>query len=109
MNTYLAIVLSPLGAAIIAGLFGRQIGRSGAQWLTIIGVTISFVLSVIVLKSQMLDGAETFNGTVYTSPEGHISGILNFLTFSKWPPFKLLFLFLFSFFIGHNFYCDLDL
>jgi NADH-quinone oxidoreductase subunit L len=66
MNTYLAIVLSPLGAAIIAGLFGRQIGRSGAQWLTIIGVTISFVLSVIVLKSQMLDGAETFNGTVYT-------------------------------------------
>jgi NADH-quinone oxidoreductase subunit L len=66
MNTYLAIVLCPLGAAILAGLFGRQVGRSGAHWLTIIGVTISFVLSVIVLKSQMLDGAVVFNGTVYT-------------------------------------------
>ncbi len=66
MNTYLAIVLSPLSAAVVAGLFGRQIGRSGVHWLTIIGVTISFVLSVIVLKSQMLDGAAVFNGAVYT-------------------------------------------
>jgi NADH-quinone oxidoreductase subunit L len=66
MNTYLAIVLSPLAAAIVAGLFGRQIGRAGAHWLTILGVTASFVLSVGVLKGQVFDGVPVFNGTVYT-------------------------------------------
>ncbi len=40
-NIYLAIVISPLIAAVIAGFFGRQIGRSGAHWVTIIGVGIS--------------------------------------------------------------------
>ena len=63
---YLAIVLIPLFAAIIAGLFGRQIGRAGAHWLTIIGVGIAFALSGMVLKSQWIDGAETYNGSVYT-------------------------------------------
>ena len=66
MNTYLIIVLSPLVAAIVAGLFGRQIGRAGAHWLTIIGVLVSFCLSLLVLKVQALDGAAVFNGTVYT-------------------------------------------
>ena len=32
---HLTIVLAPLLAAIIAGLFGRQIGRAGAHWLTV--------------------------------------------------------------------------
>jgi NADH-quinone oxidoreductase subunit L len=66
MNTYLTIVLSPLVAAILAGFFGRQIGRVGAHWLTISGVTISFVLSVNVLKGLLFDGVGVFNGTVYT-------------------------------------------
>jgi len=63
---YLAIVLAPLLGAIIAGLFGRQIGRAGAHWVTNIGVAISFVLSVLVFKHMVFDGGETFNGTVYT-------------------------------------------
>ena len=65
-NVYLAIVLAPLLGAIIAGLFGRKIGRAGAHWVTIIGVAISFLLSLIVLQHHVLDGAEPYNGTVYT-------------------------------------------
>ncbi|MFQ5634136.1 MAG: NADH-quinone oxidoreductase subunit L [Gammaproteobacteria bacterium] len=65
-NIYLTIVLAPLIASITAGLFGRQIGRAGAHRVTIIGVTISFVLSAVVLKGQLVDGDAVYNGTVYT-------------------------------------------
>ncbi len=51
----LTIVLAPLIASLIAGLFGRVIGRSGAHWLTIIGVAISFFLSLIVFKQVIFD------------------------------------------------------
>ncbi len=63
---YLAIVLSPLIGSLLAGLFGKVIGRSGAHWVTIIGVAVSFVLSVYVFKHMVIDGGESFNGTVYT-------------------------------------------
>ncbi len=63
---YLAIVLCPLIAALVAGLFGRQIGRAGAHTVTILGVGASFILSLLVLKDQWLDGAAAYNGTVYT-------------------------------------------
>ena len=65
-NVYLAIVLAPLMGAIAAGLFGKLIGRSGSHWATILGVGTSFVLSLFVFKHIVLDGGETFNGTVYT-------------------------------------------
>ncbi|HLF10480.1 MAG TPA: NADH-quinone oxidoreductase subunit L [Gammaproteobacteria bacterium] len=64
-SVYLSVVLAPLIAAAIAGLFGWKIGRAGAHWVTIIGVSISFVLSLFVLKSLVFDGAEPYNGTVY--------------------------------------------
>ena len=63
---YLAIVLAPLIGSIVAGLFGRQIGRGGAHWVTIIGVAISFVLSLVVFKSVVIDDDPIFNNTVYT-------------------------------------------
>ena len=63
---HLTIVLAPLAAAIIAGLFGRQIGRSGAHWITILAVGLSFVLSVLVLKHLYLDGGQPENYSVYT-------------------------------------------
>ena len=63
---YLFVVLSPLIASIIAGLFGKQIGRSGAHWITIIGVGISFFLSLIAYKHIFYDGGEIYNGVVYT-------------------------------------------
>ena len=65
-NVYLAIVLAPLIGAILAGLFGKVIGRSGAHWVTILGVATSFVLSVFVFKYLVIDGGESFNGPVYT-------------------------------------------
>ena len=64
-TVYLVIVLAPLIAAAVAGLFGSRIGRAGAHSVTIAGVAISFVLSLVVLKAQVLDGAPTYDGTVY--------------------------------------------
>jgi len=65
-NIYLAIVLAPLIGSVIAGLFGKKIGRAGAHWVTNIGVAISFVLSCVVFKHIIIDHGEPFNGTVYT-------------------------------------------
>jgi NADH-quinone oxidoreductase subunit L len=64
-QTLLAIVLAPLLAAIVAGLFGRQIGRTGAHTLTILGVAVSLALSARVLWG-LLNGAPVFDGPVYT-------------------------------------------
>ena len=63
---YLAIPLAPLLGAIVAGLFGRRIGRAGAHWAAISGVAVSFVLSLWVFKYIVIDGHEAFNGSVYT-------------------------------------------
>lgn len=65
-NIYLAIVLAPLAGSILAGLFGGIIGRSGAHWVTIIGVGISSILSLIAYKYIVFDGGDTFNQTIYT-------------------------------------------
>jgi NADH-quinone oxidoreductase subunit L len=64
-NIYLTIVLSPLIASIIAGLFGRQVGRAGAHTVTILGVGIACALSFYVLKNQLADGSAVYNETVY--------------------------------------------
>jgi NADH-quinone oxidoreductase subunit L len=60
----LLVPLAPLAGAIVAGLFGRQIGRAGAHWVTIAGVAVSFAASCVIF-AHALDGA-VFNGTVYT-------------------------------------------
>jgi len=65
-NVYLTIVLSPLIASVIAGFFGKQVGRAGAHSVTILGVTIAFLLSVLVLKGQYVDGDPVYNASVYT-------------------------------------------
>lgn len=63
-NLLLAVPLAPLAGAIVAGLFGKAVGRRGAHVVTILGVLISFILSAMVLKSVAVDGAR-FNATVY--------------------------------------------
>ena len=63
---YLAIVLAPLVGALLAGLFGSAIGRAGAHWVTIIGVGISSILSMMVYKHHIIDGAPDYNQAVYT-------------------------------------------
>jgi len=61
---YLLVPLAPLAGAILAGLFGKQIGRAGAHVVTILGVAIAFVASLFIY--QDVAAGNTFNGTVYT-------------------------------------------
>lgn len=65
-SIYLAIPLASLIGAIIAGLFGKAIGRSGAHIVTIAGVATSFVLSLIAFNHLVFEGGEIYNATVYT-------------------------------------------
>ena len=65
-SIYLTIALAPLVAAVVAGLFGKSIGRAGAHSITIAGVGLSCALSVYVLWKFVAEGMAPFNGTVYT-------------------------------------------
>jgi NADH-quinone oxidoreductase subunit L len=65
-SIYLTIALAPLVAAVIAGLFGKAIGKAGAHGITILGVGISCVLSFYVLYQILFNGLAPYNGTVYT-------------------------------------------
>jgi NADH-quinone oxidoreductase subunit L len=62
-NLLLTIALAPLVGAIVAGLFGKTVGRRGAHLVTILGVLVSFLGSVSVLIDVM-SGAR-FNATIY--------------------------------------------
>ena len=59
----LAVPLAPLVGAIAAGLFGKQIGRKGAHWITCIGVAIALIISVQTLLAVI--GGARFNATIY--------------------------------------------
>ena len=63
---YLWIVLAPLIGALIAGLLGRVIGRSGAHRVTIFAVAVATVLSVIAYYDVVVAGNSGFDGTAYT-------------------------------------------
>jgi NADH-quinone oxidoreductase subunit L len=70
---YLLVPLAPLLGAILAGFFASILGRTGAHLVTIAGVTLSFILSVIIFRD--VQAGHTFNGAVYTWME---SGGLKF-------------------------------
>ena len=61
---YLLVPLAPLAGAILAGLFGRALGRAGAHSVTILGVLASFLASCWIFADVL--GGNTFNGSVYT-------------------------------------------
>ncbi len=65
-TTLIWIPLLPLLAAIVAGLGGRWIGRTGAHLVTIAAVAVSCVLSLGVLREIYWQGVPAFDGTVYT-------------------------------------------
>ena len=65
-NVLLAVAFLPLVAAILAGLFGRYIGRTGAHLVTIAAVAASCLLSLGVLKAIYWDDAPAYDGPVYT-------------------------------------------
>ena len=61
---YLIVPLAPLAGAIIAGLFCRVIERWVAHTVTILGVAVSFVASVLIFQDVL--AGNTYNGPVYT-------------------------------------------
>ena len=70
LSTLLAVPLAPLAGALVAGILGTSfggnwIGRRLSHTLTILGVLVAFIISVMTLKSVALDGAR-FNETLYT-------------------------------------------
>ena len=62
-NLLLTVALAPLVGAVVAGLFGKAVGRRGAHLVTILGVLVSFIGSASVLMDVMA-GAR-FNATIY--------------------------------------------
>jgi len=62
-NLYLLVPLAPLVGAIIAGLFGKLLGRTWTHRTTILLVATSFVASLVIFQDVM--AGHTFNGTVY--------------------------------------------
>ncbi|MBK6630740.1 MAG: NADH-quinone oxidoreductase subunit L [Betaproteobacteria bacterium] len=75
---YLLVPLAPLAGAIIAGFFGKAIGRAGAHWVTILGVFVSLVASWFIY--QDVERGNLFNGTVYTwATSGGLSFEVGFL------------------------------
>ncbi|HWU70654.1 MAG TPA: proton-conducting transporter membrane subunit, partial [Pseudoxanthomonas sp.] len=65
-NLLLAVVLAPLFGSAVAGLFGRQVGRVGAHWITILGVAVSCAISCWTLYQLAGQGASPFNENIYT-------------------------------------------
>ncbi len=63
-SLYLLVPLAPLFGAIVAGFFGRAIGRAGAHWVTILSVLVSFIGSCIVFNDVL--AGNTWNGALYT-------------------------------------------
>ncbi|WP_412479354.1 NADH-quinone oxidoreductase subunit L [Azonexus sp. IMCC34839] len=61
---YLLVPLAPLFGAMIAGLFCRVIPRWLGHTVTIAGVAIAFIASVMIFKDVLAGNA--FNGPVYT-------------------------------------------
>lgn len=70
---YLIVPFAPLVGCILAGFFGKQIGRAGAHTVTIAGVAISLIASILVFMDVM--EGNTFNGTLY---EWAVIGSLKF-------------------------------
>jgi NADH-quinone oxidoreductase subunit L len=66
MNTLLIIALSPLAGAILAGFFGRKIGRTGSHVVTTASVAISCILSIQVLLGLINGEFTSFNQNAYT-------------------------------------------
>jgi len=61
---YLIAALAPLVGAALAGFFGQTLGRVNSHRVTIAGVAISLICSLITLL-DVLSG-HTFNGSIYT-------------------------------------------
>ena len=61
---YLLVPLAPLFGAIMAGLFGWAIGRRASHVITILGMVVCLIASILVYQDVM--AGNVFNGPVYT-------------------------------------------
>lgn len=68
-------LLAPLIGAMIAGVAGKQIGKRGATWATLLGVGAAVVTSIILFKLMVIDGTPAVNYNFYTWA---LSGAFNF-------------------------------
>lgn len=71
----LAIVLLPLLGSLVAGFFGKLIGRKMTHWVTISLVAISFLLSSYLFKVMVVDGFSTIDAQLYSWV---MSGVFHF-------------------------------
>ena len=84
----LIIVLAPLVGSVVAGFFRNQIGRVGAQTVTIAGVGLSFLLSIYVATFILTGEVPALNSNLYTWASGgeffpyafHIGFLIDSLT-----------------------------
>ncbi|MBI5936359.1 MAG: NADH-quinone oxidoreductase subunit L [Betaproteobacteria bacterium] len=63
-SLYLLVPLAPLAGAVVAGLFGKTVGRRGAHTVTILGVLVAFLASLAIFQDVL--AGNTYNGPVYT-------------------------------------------
>lgn len=70
LHLCLILVLSPLVGSVIAGFFRNQIGRVGAHTVTIGGVGLSFLLSLVVAIPILSGTVEPINANLYTWVNG---------------------------------------
>lgn len=61
----LLIPLAPLAGALLAGLFGKTIGRTGAHLATILGVAVALACSLEVAQAVFTQGFH-YNEAIYT-------------------------------------------
>jgi NADH-quinone oxidoreductase subunit L len=65
----LIILLSPLLGCVIAGFFGKTIGKSATHWTTIALMIVSFLVALWVFKLVVWDHVY-YNQVIYTW--GHV-------------------------------------
>jgi len=70
LHACLGIVLAPLCGAAISGFFRNQIGRVGAHCVTILGVGISFCLSLMVAYAILSGQSAPLDMNLYTWASG---------------------------------------
>ena len=80
MGQYLTIVLAPLFAAVVVGLFGKKLGRAVSHTLCIAGVAVAFALSAKTLYGMVFGGMPGFEDTLYQwGSSGNLSFEVGFL------------------------------
>ena len=63
--TFLVAVIAPLLGSMLAGFFGKSLGRKLSHRLTILGITVSFLLSLYLCYQQLSGNWQAMNVTAY--------------------------------------------